>query len=96
MYQINIVILSIHYLQAILIKIVPNNKWPSLVDKRFPNWIKNKFTDAKYKPKKWREGEDACACEKCKKPRRTGPWKGDFCKCDAKTFHLIQMIIWIF
>ena len=65
---------------------VPLDKWPNLVDKRFSKWISQKFTDDRYKPKKWKAGQDPCACESCGLPKRTGPWKGNYCECDAKTF----------
>jgi hypothetical protein len=65
---------------------IPIDKWPNLMDKRFNKWIKTKFTDPKYKQKKWNPGEDPCGCPKCNLPKRTGPWKGKFCECDSKTF----------
>ena len=45
---------------------VPTDKWPALIDKRFTSWFKKRFNNPKYKPKVWKDDEDACKCLKCK------------------------------
>ena len=67
-------------------KSISVKNWPSLVDKRFTNWLNSKYTDQKYKPEVFAEGEDACRCKICGLPKRTGPWKGNFCMCGQKSF----------
>ena len=61
-------------------RVIPNNAWSNLDDKRFYQWLESRFNKPKYVTEN-NPSIDPCKCKTCGKTKKTGPWRGDFCKC---------------